>query len=72
MLQRSVAKKILTAALAETNFNYLTRAVNIGDRKIAQPIIGIQTIAPSGTASAVAFTSVWFTRSTIGTTHEKN
>jgi hypothetical protein len=74
-LKSGVAKKIFAGALVKTYFYHFARTVHISNGHIAQPVIGIHTIATAGAASAITLTSAWFAATggtATGTTHRMN
>jgi hypothetical protein len=70
-----VTIKILPAAIIKTYFHHAATAFGIAERQIGQPVVHIQTVTSSRTATAVAFATRWLAircRSAITTSHIAN
>jgi hypothetical protein len=70
-LQGIVSVKFFAASVIKTYLNDSAITVRIAERQICQPIMNIHAIASATAASTIAFTSVWCTRTTTRTTHNK-
>jgi hypothetical protein len=58
--------------MIKTYFYHFAFIHHIGNGHIQQPVMYVHAVAPAGTASAVALTSIRFTCSAAIATHEKN
>jgi hypothetical protein len=69
----AVAVKILPASIIETYFYDPATAFGVAEWKIGQPVVHIQPVTTTGTATTVTFTTRRFAigGSAIGTSHIK-